>query len=162
MIDAGEREAILAEFDRLGAEPLPAGKGLVALLVGAAGLFLLIGVPRLLHPSGVAATAVLVLSFVLLALSILLAAFGRSASSTWSGRAEDAIAWLVAEYPGEPDERRRAAVGAIYYAFLREGQVPTYDFQAAAQQLGPALEYVQAVERLLREAKRPVRPVFTA
>ena len=161
MIDTSEREAILGEFDRVAAQPRPAGKGPVALLVAAAGLFFLIGLPRLLHPSGLAATGVLVLSLLLLALSILLAAFGRSASSTWSGRAEDAIAWLVAEYPGEADERRRAAVAAIYYAFLCEGQVPTFDFSAAAQQLGPALEYVQAVERVLREANRPVHPVFT-
>lgn len=162
MIDASERKAILDEFDRLAAEPRPAGKVPVALGFGVAGLFLLIGVPRLLHPSGLAATAVLVLSLVLLALSILLAAFGRNASGTWSARAEDAIAWLVAEYPGEPEERRRAAVAAIYYAFLREGQGHTYDFSAAAQQLGPALEYVQAVELVLREANRPVYPVFTA
>ena len=140
--DAAEQAAIAAEFDRLSAEAMPASKGPAAVALLAAGLAVLLMVPRALHPSGVAAAAVLVVAILLMAAGALLWVFGRSAYGTWTGRAEDAITWLVCDYPGEPEQRRRAAVAAIYYAFLSEGPttVHTYDFAAAAQQLGPALE----------------------
>src|SRR5512146_774726 len=102
--DAAERAAILQEYDRIRAEPRPASKGPVALLLAAGGVITLIVVPRVLHPSGGAAIAVLALSSALLAAAALLWVFGRSAEATFTSRAEDAIGWLVSEFPGEADE----------------------------------------------------------
>ena len=155
-LDAAEREALLAEFDRLRAQPLPASKGPAAFAMLAAGLVVLLLGPRALHPSGLAAVAVLALAAALMLAGALLWVFGGTAFDAWRGRAEDAVAWLVSEFPGEADERRRAAVAAIFYAFApRERKmVPTYDFAAAAQQMGAALGYVQAVEKALRASAR--------
>jgi len=163
-LSPGERAAVLAEYDRLAAEPVQpnyssSGCGLMVLAV-----VLFVVVPKLIPGMprwGVIATLVFVIALILA--GIVIYVFGGGGYARSKQRIDAALAVLSSRFGiATMDEKRNAAVMLIYGAVYSDGPgtSSTFDFYAARAQLGPALRYVQQVERLLI-AERQVYPIFT-
>jgi len=161
----GERAAVLAEFDRLAAEPTKpnyssSGCGLMVLAV-----VLFVVVPKLAPgmPSwGVITTLAFVIA--LLLAGVLVYVFGGGGYAHTKERVDAALVLLSSRFGiSTAEERRRAAVMLIYGVVYSDspGMTSTFDFKAARAQLGPALAYVEQVERVLVE-ERQAYPIFTA
>lgn len=161
-LEAAERAAIIAEWERLRAEPRPPAPppyGCATFLVAAA---LLLIVPQLLKLAGwelprpLELVALVVLALAMaggLFVSIFVGSgiFGRA-----SNRANAAIDWLEANPGlGDPEERRRQAVTLLFNAVVSDGPTTsgTLDSDRARERLGANLPYVLAVERALVEER---------
>lgn len=69
---------------------------------------------------------------------------------------------LLASGTGDPAARRQAAVALLFHAWDQRGPTLStgYDHAAARQEAGAGLEYLQAVEQVLKEELK-IAPVFT-
>jgi hypothetical protein len=163
--DAAERAAIVAEYDRLAAEPTRPNLTSVGCVMVVLAVIVLLTFPRfgrsLPHAINVAVLALIAL---LAIAGILLNLFGGGGGyARASLRANEGLELLSKRFAASaPDTRRNAAVAMIFYAIYSDGpgSSSTYDFDKAREQLGPALEYVQAVERVLLAERKPY-PIFT-
>jgi hypothetical protein len=164
-LSPGERAAVLAEYDRLAAEPVKpnyssSGCGLMVLAT-----VLFVVVPKLMPGMprwGVIATLVFVIALILA--GIVVYVFGGGGYARTKQRIDAALAVLSSRFGmATAEEKRNAAVMLIYGAVYSDspGMSSTFDFDAARAQLGRALPYVEQVERLLI-AERQVYPIFTA
>lgn len=153
--DASERAAILAEAQRLHAEPLSTDKrGIGCLTVIVSGVLLLALPPlaRRYH------WPPLVGEFLFWPLAIVcalgfFAAFLLTTSrySHASARVREALAWF-ASHPGMRDaEARRHAVALVCFHAINDdgGMATVIDVDEAKKVLGEHLHYVVAVERVL-------------
>lgn len=168
MIDETEAGAVLAELERqrLRRRPVdPSGAGctvaIVALLTAvltpfAGRAFALSGAAMLAIGGGMAALALV---------SGLVGLFGGGrVHGAVAAAVEASVQVLAAEYPeGHPERWRAAAVHLLADALVPtpRGTVPTFDPEQVGPRLGPALAYVEDVERFLVE-RGEVEPVFTA
>jgi hypothetical protein len=156
--DAAERAAIVAEWQRLAAEPPPTNPrpyGCATFLLAAA---LLLGVSALSRmtgyelpqPLGTILSGLLVL--ILTGGFVVGVFFGSGVYGRAAVRARAALDWLAAHPDAaDSDERRRNAVQALYYAIVSEGPTTasTFDLAQAKEKLGASLVYVSAVEEVL-------------
>ena len=167
--DAPERLALIAEWKRQAAEPLPPNLSQVGCLAMLAAVVLFIALPPLARalkvtlPPAVRVT-VIVVAVVLLLGGRVVSQFGgtRGRQKVWN-QSEAALAGLAAHGEGgDPAERRRAAVTVLLRAYHSDGPTTTamLDGEAARTRLGAALPYVMDVERALIEELK-IYPVFT-
>jgi hypothetical protein len=153
--DAGERAAILAEAQRLGAEPLPAdrrGIGCLTVIISGVMLLALPPLAKRYHWPPLVADVLFWPLAIVCALGFF-AAFLLTTSrySRASARARDALAWLAC-HPGARDaEARRHAVALVCYHAINDdgGVAQVIDVDEAKKNLGEDLHYVVAVERVL-------------
>ena len=169
LIDTAERKALVAEWNRLQAEPPPRDRRgigcmsvVLALALGALGPALagLAGFDPP-QPLKLGAAIALGLVFFVGAFFGLFAGSGRFAHDLQ--RAERALEWLATQADkGSAEERRKQVVALLLHAYCTDGPstVTTIDFGAARARLGAALPYVLAAERALR-ADIGIYPVFT-
>lgn len=169
VLDAAERQALVAEWKRLQAEPAPRDRRavgcltvIVAIALGALGPAL----ARLAAfdpPQPVKLGAAIALGLVLV-VGIFFGVFAGSGRFAHDlQRAEQALEWLAAHAEsGNPEELRRQVVALLSHAYCTDGPstVNTFDFGKARERLGAALAYVLAAERALR-ADINIYPVFT-
>jgi hypothetical protein len=167
--ESAERAAILAEWDRLQAEPRPAARppyGCATVLAAGALLLLVHRIPPLagweLPPT--LRFALPALLAVVLAGGLFFALFAGSGRFAHDSlRAQTAIEWLAAnQSAGDPEERRRHAVTLLFFAVTTDDgptTSATFDPARARDRLGASLPYVLAAERLLA-AERGLWPVF--
>ena len=163
-----ERAAIVAEWERLAAEPHPTNPrpyGCATFLIAGA---VLLGLPPVVNalawkvpePLRLVVMAVLVLT--LAGGFVVGVFFGSGVYGRAVVRARAALDWLAAN-PDSPDanERRRNAVALIYYTVVWDGPTvsTTLDPTESKGKLGAALSYVLAVERVLAEDSK-VQPVW--
>ena len=162
-LDRDERAAIVAEYDRLARQPVPPNKSSAGCSLMLLAVVFLIIAPRLVRALPHAPVLVLVIALVILLAGVVFFIFPGGGYARAAHSAQEALAFLATGYPGTPEERRNAAVAAVWYAFFSDGPstTTTYDFDAARTQIGNALPYVQAVERVLVE-ERKAYTVFTA
>ena len=155
--DATERAAILAEAQRLRAEPSPTDRrGMGCLTALGAGVVLLALPPLskwLGWPQSIGQFLFWPL-IVLLALGLFVGLFlTTSRYSRASGRFHEALAWFEGN-PGVRDaEARRHAVALVCYRVINDdgGLAQVIDVDEAKEILGGDLPYVAAVERVLVE-----------
>jgi hypothetical protein len=170
-LDASDRAALAAEWQRQAAEPLPTTPfRTIGCASAIAGVALLLGIPPLFRAIGVSlqpgvGVALAVVLVAVTALGALVGVFvgsGRYAAATV--RVEEALAWLAAHPEGgDAAERRRFVVALLLHAYVSDGpsMSSTYDPSTMATRLGPALPYVRDAERALRE-ELSIGPVFTS
>ena len=166
--DAAERAAIVAEWHRQEAEPRPRSlkdHGLVlivvAVVLGAAG-------PAIARALGAGdsralAGALKIAAGVLAVAGIGLRLFGDRGLRWAVGRTDEAVAHFRAQGTGgEAADRRRHAVALVLHAAHASGPGTSTVFDPARVrgELGGALPYVMAVERVLRGEVK-AWPVFT-
>jgi hypothetical protein len=157
--DAGERAEIVAEAQRLYAEPPPTDRrGIGCMTVLGTGL-LLLALPPLSKRLGWPPLIADILFWLLIipcALGFFVAVFlTTSRYSRASARAHEALTWL-ATHPGTRDaEARRYAVALICYHSINDdgGLAQVVDVDEAKAKVGANLQYVVAVERVLAEEK---------
>lgn len=163
-----EREAILAEWDRLQAEPQPTdNRSVGCLLIIVAVALVLLG-PRFLpwfraHLGGWAGTAWFAVALVIMLYGLYQNFFGNKTGAQACRRSDAALETLSKKYEtSSPVERRSAAVTAIYYAYYSGGPYIASSYQAGdwESKLGSALEYVKSVESVLVQ-NRQAYNVFT-
>ncbi len=164
-----QRAAVLRDYDDATAGPPISDRRPLSCVVALLALGLLVLFPWLVRtfspelprPAVLAITAILVL---LVLGGVVYSVFGGALMrGNAMGEAEEALAHLCESYPSaDPDEDRRAAVRLLANAFISSGPttVSGFDFDSAAARLGPALEFVKAVERVLRQ-ERQIYAVFT-
>ena len=119
-----------------------------------------LGIPR----RTVALLALFLLSVAVLGVVLQFLVSAMAARGVASQRALEALAHLTKRFSESGDaENRRAAVTLLADAFITGGAttVAGFDFDDAKVRLGPALPYVQEIERVLRE-ERQIYPVFTS
>lgn len=153
--DAGERAAILAEAQRLHAEPLPTdrrGVGCVTVLITGVLLLMLPPLSKWLGWPPVVADVLFWLLAIPCALGLFAAVFLTTSRYTRAtARAHEALVWLES-HPGARDvEARRHAVALVCYHVINDdgGLAQVIDVDAAKKTLGDNLHYVVAVERVL-------------
>ena len=160
--DAAERTRILDEYRSIVAETLPENRRSVGCALLIFTLPILVLVPKVL-PDRFAGIALIVGALMAIAGALFLL-FGASAHyRAVDERAFGALDTLANRFQqATPDERRRAALYALAYAFHSDGPTTrsVYDHAEQKARLGESLEYVQAVERVLLEAGVSY-PVFT-
>jgi hypothetical protein len=167
-LSPGEQEAILAEWDRLQAEPQPTDNRSVGCVLMMVAVALVILGPRFLpwlkmHVGGWAGAAWFVVALAILLYGLYQNFFGNKAGARAYQRSDAALQLLSNRYESSsPDERRSAAVAAIYYAYYSGGpyMASSYDVSEWKTKLGAAIEYVNTVESVLVE-KRQAYNVFT-
>jgi len=89
---------------------------------------------------------------------------GRVARGSVIARVRRSIAALASSYPGgDPGEQLDHAVRILIESAITSGPqtVATYDRTEVGERLGPALDYVVAVERILLE-REEIQAVFTS
>ncbi len=150
---AGQRAAIVAEWQRIAAEPPPRNPrpyGCLTVIIALALLILLpkFG-PRPPPPWGMVLVVVLGLA---LAAGLFVGVFvGSGIYGRASLRATEALDALVADPAPDDAARIRHAVGLVAYAVVSDGPTTagTIDLAQAKQRLGANLDFVVAVERVL-------------
>ncbi len=168
-LDAAERRAVLDEWQRQSAVPLPAdwrsGGCAVAILGGAAGVaaptllrWLGIDLPAVVRVAMLAAVGVAVLGGLSLHL------FGGVKRATvLDAQVEEAVRVLTS---GSTDQtnQRTAAVSLLLRAYESTGPATRaqYDAAAMAARLGSALDGVRRIERILAQQLPGFWRVFTA
>lgn len=167
--DAPERLALIAEWKRQAAEPLPPNLSQAGCLAMLAAVVLFAAIPPLTRALKVtlppaASAALIVLVVVLLLGGLVMSQFGgtRGRQKVWN-QSEAALTWLAAHGAGgAADQRRRAAVTVLLRAYHSDGPTTSamLDVEAARTRLGAALPYVMDVERALIEELK-IYPVFT-
>ena len=167
-----EVTALVREYDSVAAEHVASPEGSRAgCLVSLLAIFALFAVPGANRALGLGLTWRFVRGFALsmLALAFLAAMFHLlagvlAARGQATQRALDALDHLSQQFDeGSDAQNRRAAVTLLVDAFITGGAttVAAFDFNEAKARLGPALPYVQEIERVLRE-ERQIYPVFTS
>lgn len=157
-----ERAAIVAEWERLRAEPRPPALqpyGCATFLIATA-LFLIVSqmqkltgwqLPRPLEWAVLVVLGLGIAGGLFVGIFVGSGVFGRAAE-----RASAAIDWLEAN-PGSshPEERRRQAVALLFNAVVSDGPSTsgTFEPDRARERLGANLPYVLAVERALAEER---------
>lgn len=165
-----EHQEILAEWDRLQAEPPPKTLrpyGCVTMLAAGALLLALPMLSRLTGwgpPETFRTGAFWVLGLAVLGGLVLTFFASSGAYARASERARASLEWLVAQADGdEADraERTRHAVAVLYYAVVSDGPTAssTFNVKEAAQRLGGSLRYILDVESVLVQ-ERGLAPVF--
>jgi hypothetical protein len=160
-LDAEERARTVAEFRAQGDQRLPADRKPAGCALLIATPPLLIFAPQLVSGRG---TAIVVVAAALVVVGIYLVIFGGSAQ--WRAlerRAFSGLDPLATRFASMlADERRSAAVRALYHAHYAggPGSFPVYDANAQSERLGEALPYLQSVERVLI-AEGLMHPTFT-
>ena len=168
-LEPAERAAVLAEWERLRAEPPPVSPkpyGCATFLVAAALLLIIPQLTKLVDVRLPRPWGSILLGILVLAMAggfFVGVFFGSGVYGRAVVRARAALDWLAA-HPDAADaaERRRNAVTLLYYALVSDGPTlaGTFDTAQARERLGASLPYVIAVERALR-AERKVDPIFT-
>lgn len=169
-IQDAERTAIVAEWTRQAAAARPRALRPLGCGAAAAAVLGIAALPFLIRAGGLALPPLAGVA-VLLALAALLVGGmlhssrpGRLTRALASVRASEAMDRLTTRYAADdPDSRRRAAVTLLVNAWYDDGAGPgrSYDAAACGVRLveGGQLEYVRAVERVVRELG--AAPVFT-
>jgi hypothetical protein len=163
-----EEEAIMCEWDRLQAEPQPADNRAVGCVLIIVAVVLVVLGPKFLpwvkiHLGGWAGTAWFALALLILLYGLYQNFFGNKTGAQAYGRSEAALQLLSQRFEtSSSQERRSAAVEAIYYAYYSGGpyMASSYNVLEWKEKLGAALEYVKTVESVLVE-KRQAYSVFT-
>ena len=162
-LDPAERTALLAEWDRLRAEPRPRARppyGCATVLVAGVLLLLAWQLPKLTGWAPPPAFQPVVVAILTLAIAggLLFGLFAGSGKFAHDClRASEAIGWLAAN-PGTSDStaRRRHAVTLLFFAVTADdgpSMSGTFDPGQARARLGAHLPYVLAAERLLTEER---------
>jgi hypothetical protein len=170
-LEPAERAEILAEWERLRAEPRPRARppyGCATVLIATVLSLLVWQVPRLAGwaPPSSLQSAVLAILALLIAGGLLFHLFAGSGKFAHDClRASEAIEWLAAN-PGTSDAaaRRRHAVTLLFFAVTADdgpSTSGTFDAGRARTRLGAHLPYVLAAERVLVE-ERGLWAIFTA
>ncbi len=165
-----ERDAVLAEWRRQSAEPLPAGAGLAGCTVAGLGVGALALLPVLLRLFGLTIPPA---AGVLLRMALGGLIVGGLGAGAFGGirrrraaraRLDSALEWL-SSHPddGDPALRRSHAVALILRAHDADsrGSGRLLDVTDARRRLGAAAGYVERIEPVLRD-EVGARPVFTA
>ena len=167
MIDAAERAAIVAEWKRLGAEPIPPNQKPVGCAVAILAVLLLIASPYVLKLVGSKLLDAIVLGACALALlwGLVVGFFtgGKGAQHVYR-KLEEAQAWFDAHREGgDAGDRMKAAVALVHFAHFSDGPSTSMMLDPAAvrKRLGDAAAYVEEVERVLIEDVQ-AWTVFTA
>jgi hypothetical protein len=166
-LSPGEQEAILAEWDRLQAEPQPTDNRSVGCVLIIVAVALVILGPRFLpwfkaHLGGWAGTAWFAVALAILLYGLYQNFFGNKTGAQANQRSDAALRFLSERYESSSfKERSSAAVAAIYYAYYSGGpyMASSYDVHEWKTKLGSAVEYVKTVESVLVE-KRQAYNVF--
>ena len=170
MIPSGEplsgddRDAILAEYDRLIAQPVPVNKTSAgcAILVLAAVLFFVAPVVLRRLPS--LRLALLLLEVAAVLVGIFFSLFGGGGGYARASVGVESALEVLSKDPASvgAKDRREAAAFLIANAYYSDGpgMTTTFKFEEARTRLGGRLPYVIEVERLLI-AERRASPVFT-
>ena len=152
---AAQREAIVAEWQRIAAEPPPRNPrpyGCLTVIV-AIGLFVLL--PQTgFRPPPPWGTVLLVVLGLALAGGLFVGVFaGSGVHGRAAARASAALEALADAVPVDDAARLRHAVELIAHAVASDGptSLATIDIEAARQRLGPKLADVLAVEAVLAE-----------
>jgi len=166
---AEERAAIVAEFDRRTQPPAFERRLwvfklfylLAAVVVVAGGILMYYLRETVPVVEGSVAAAVAVLMLVLLGAVPPIFMRGAAASEAF-GRAQAGLETLARSQPADEAARRSQAVAILALSSLPPGiwSRNVFDVRAAIARLGAALEYLQAVERVLIE-ERGIKPAFT-
>lgn len=152
---AGQREAIVAEWRRIAAEPPPRNPrpyGCLTVIVTIA-LFMLLPLTGV-KPPPPWDTVLLVVFGLALAGGLFVGVFvGSGVHGRAALRATAALDALAADPAPDEAERLRHAVALIAHAEVSDGPTTsgTIDIAAAKQRLGAKLGYVVAVEQVLAE-----------
>lgn len=167
MPDAAERAAIVAEWQRLVAEPIPPDSKPVGCVVAIVAVVVFFAAPSVLKLIGsrILDTIVMVVCGAALVWGLVVGLLtgGKGAQHVYR-RLEDAQRWFEAHREGgDTAERRAAAVALVHFAFFSDGPSMSsmLDVAAARRRIGDALGYVEEVERVLIEEVKEW-PVFTA
>ena len=164
-IDPAERAEVLAEWDRLIAEPRPAPRqpyGCATFLISTC-LFLVVQQMSSL-PSWLRLALLIILGLAIAGGLFFQLALASSKYHHDSARARESIEWLAAN-PATSDAaaRRRHAVTMLRYSVTADDGPTTsgtFDPAHARERLGAHLPFVIAVERALI-AEQKIYPVFT-
>jgi hypothetical protein len=167
-LSPGEQEAILAEWDRLQAEPQPTDNRSVGCLLMIVAVALVILGPRFLpwfkaHLGRWAGTAWFLVALVILLYGLYQNFFGNKTGAQAHQRSGAALQMLSQQFDSRSQQDRlAAAVAAIYYAYYSGGpyMASSYDISEWKTKLGAAVEYMEIVESVLVE-KRQAYNVFT-
>lgn len=160
----GQREAIVAEWRRIAAEPPPRNPrpyGCLTVIVTIA-LFMLLPLTGL-KPPPPWSTVLLVVLGLALAGGLFVGVFvGSGIHGRAALRASAALDALASDPAPDEAARRKQAVALIAHAVVSDGPTTsgTIDITAAKQRLGANLTYVIAVEQVLAEEIGAMR-VFT-
>lgn len=167
MIDAAERAAIVAEWKRLAAEPIPPNQKPVGCAVAIVAVALLIFSPYALNVVGSTLLTGIVLGACAVALlwGLVVGLFtgGKGAQHVYR-KLEEAQAWFEQHRDGgDPAERMKAAVALVHFPHFSDGPSMDMllDLAAARRRLGESAAYVEEVERVLIEEVK-AWAVFTA
>ncbi len=163
---------LLREYDTVKMAPAPKPKRTRAgCVVSVLAIFTLFAIPAANRALGlgisrrtVALLALSLLGVAVLGVVVQLLGSALAARGAASQRALDALGHLTQQFSESSDaENRRAAVTLLADAYITGGAttVAAFDFDDARARLGPALPYVQEIERVLRE-KRQIYPVLTS
>ena len=157
--DAAERAAILAEWDRLRAEPRPRARppyGCATVLVASVLLLLAWQLPKLTGwapPPTLQPVAVAILTLVIAGGLLFHLFVGSSKFAHDCLRAGEAIEWLAANpCTSDAETRRRHAVALLFFSITADdgpSMSTTFDAGKARTRLGANLPYVLAAERVL-------------
>ena len=167
-----EVAALVHEYDKVVAEAAPKPKRTRAgYLVSVLAIFTLFAIPAANRALGlgisrrtVAFLALSLLGVAVIGVVVQMLGSALAARGAASQRALDALGHLTQQFSESSDaENRRAAVTLLADAHITGGAtaVAAFDFADAKVRLGPALPYVQKIERVLRE-ERQIYPVLTS
>ena len=164
MITPEERAAILAEWQRLAAEPRPKPRQPWGCAVVVIGILLFLVVPQMPLPGWLQTTLRWILGFAIALGGFLQLALVSSKYAHDSDRTRESLAWLAAnQETADPAARRRHAVTLIRYAITDDDGPTTsgtFDPDEARKRLGAHLPYVLEVDRLLAAEKAVSWKVF--
>ena len=168
-IDDAERAAINAEYRRYIAACAPLQPGPYGCLIVIVVACLYFGLPSVLRFFGVASlpppygTVVTVIAVIAGVIGLLMSQIGSIGAKDPLSHAEQALAVLGDPALADPAARRGAAIALLFHgAVLRQRTAPPrFDFGAARARLGPALDYVCALESVLLAEGLLQKPVFT-
>jgi hypothetical protein len=167
MIDAAERIAIVAEWKRLAAEPIPSNQKPVGCAVAILAVVVWLASPYVLKFVGSPLLDAIVLGACAVALlwGLVVGFFtGGKGTQHVYGRLEEAQRWFEEHRDGgDAAGRMKAAVALVHFAHFSDGPSTSILLEVAAARgrLGESAGYVEQVERTLIEEVKAWR-VFTA
>lgn len=167
MIDGTEASAVLTELERQRQRRRPVDPSGAGCTVAIVALVTAVLTPFTGRAFALSGTAMLAIGGGMAALALvggLVGLFGGGrVQGAVAAEVEASVQVLAAEYPeGDRERWRAAAVHLLADALVTtpRGTVPTFDPEQVATRLGPALAYVEDLERFLVE-RGEVEPVFT-
>lgn len=148
-------------------EPPPDDPSSAGCVVAIVAIIALVLMPFAARLTTLSSTVLMIVGGVLLLTAVVggfLGVFGGGfVTGAMSADAEEAVDQLIAEFPnGDPERMRNAAVRILDQSIIQQGptSVGGFDRHDVAVRLGPALEYVKAVELILLE-RDEIYPCFT-